>query len=197
MKEESFLEELSKAQPNPGGGAAAAYGASVALALLEKIIRLELNRHFEEGEKRRSWERRLKQVQKQAVSLSKLRDEDVQAYLRLAEARASGKEGFGLLGVIDEAIGCPVEIMEKVQTALLLLSDVGKECKNHLVSDLQVACELLGAAMEGAFHIACANLPLVHEASRRERILEKLCKNREHARRAYKKAAEELTARLG
>jgi formiminotetrahydrofolate cyclodeaminase len=193
----AFLEELSKPQPNPGGGAAAAYGASVAVALLEKITRLELNRHSEEEREKRLWERRLERVRELAESFSLLREEDVQAYMRLAQARTSGMQGSQLFSAIDMAIRCPAEIMEKAHAALLLLSDAGKECGKHLVSDLQVAGELLKAAMEGAFQIGCANLALVHEVSRREQILEKLSKNRERAWRAYKKVAEELALRSG
>ena len=35
---DSFIDALAKPKPVPGGGAAAAYGASVGLALLEKIV---------------------------------------------------------------------------------------------------------------------------------------------------------------
>ena len=37
----SFLQEMSKPQPVPGGGAAFAQGALTALALLTKILALE------------------------------------------------------------------------------------------------------------------------------------------------------------
>lgn len=191
---ESFLEELSKAQPNPGGGAAAAYGVLVALGLLEKVVRLELNRHGEGAGERRIWERRLEEVRKLSADFSSLCNEDVRAYLKLSQARASGKGGAELNGAIEEAIGCPVQIIEKVKLALELLSDASKGCKKHLVSDLQVGCELLGAAAEGAFHIACANLPLIKDLQRREKVQEDLCRVCESAREEYKKAAGGLAA---
>ena len=37
----SFLDQLARARPDPGGGAAAAFSAGVGLALLTKVIRLE------------------------------------------------------------------------------------------------------------------------------------------------------------
>lgn len=196
VMKESFLEELSKAQPNPGGGAAAAYGASVAVALLEKIVRLELQRHGEGSKERQVWESRLQQVREVAGDFYGLCEEDVLAYLRLAKVRVSAKEDAELLNAIDESIRCPVGIMEKVHGALLLLSDCGKECKKHLVSDLQVACEFLGAALQGAFHIACANLPLVREALRQEHILENLREVFERAQADYQRVGTELAARL-
>ena len=43
---DSFIAALSNPnQPVPGGGAAAAYAGSVGLALLEKIVRLEMRRY--------------------------------------------------------------------------------------------------------------------------------------------------------
>ena len=41
---DSFLEALARPEPVPGGGAAAAHGACVGLALLEKIVLVELRR---------------------------------------------------------------------------------------------------------------------------------------------------------
>lgn len=193
---EPFLEDLSKAQPNPGGGAAAAYGASLAVALLEKIVRLELARHSADSSERRAWDSRLEQARELAVDFLGLRDKDVQAYMQLAKARAAGKESPLSLAALDGAIRCPVEIIEKVRPALLLLSDAGKQCKKHLLSDLQVACEFLGAAIQGAYHIACANLPLVFEASKRERILENLRKAQTDARNEYERVGKELAERL-
>jgi hypothetical protein len=56
--------------------------------------------------------------------------------------------------------------MQQTQEGLALLSLVGCRCKRHLLSDLLVACELLGAAFRGAHHIAWANLPLMRSEAR-------------------------------
>ena len=48
--------------------------------------------------------------------------------------------------------------------ALELLAWAGGNCQPHLISDLLVACEFLGAALTGAYHIACANLSLIPPA---------------------------------
>jgi hypothetical protein len=57
--------------------------------------------------------------------------------------------------------------MQQTQEGLCVLSQVGSRCKLHLVSDLLVAGELLGAAFRGAHHIARANLPLMRPEARR------------------------------
>ena len=47
---DSFLQELAQARPDPGGGAAAAFGARLGLALLEKVVQLEGGRRREPKE---------------------------------------------------------------------------------------------------------------------------------------------------
>ncbi len=48
--------------------------------------------------------------------------------------------------------------MEEAHKGLTLVSRAGKHCKVHLLSDLLVVCELLRAAINGAYRIALANL---------------------------------------
>jgi hypothetical protein len=51
----AFLTELARARPDPGGGAAAAYGARVGLALVAKVIHLELQRPNREAPEVLCW----------------------------------------------------------------------------------------------------------------------------------------------
>ncbi len=155
----SFLEELARAQPNPGGGAAAAYGATLALALLMKVVKLELKRPKNETATRLFWEKRLGQVRRLQEELEHLREADVQAYLNLARARRQGD--LDLAPALEEAIDCPQRIMASVVRGLREVAETGERCQKHLISDLHVACEFLGAAFHGAYHIAAANLPLI------------------------------------
>ena len=89
----SFLDELAQARPDPGGGAAAAYGAALGLALLEKVVRLEAKRPQAGNPGGPPWEKTLGQVGQLAAALDRLRQEDVQAYLNLTRARAAGGGG--------------------------------------------------------------------------------------------------------
>jgi formiminotetrahydrofolate cyclodeaminase len=160
--ESTFLHALAQARPDPGGGAAAAHGAALALALLEKVVRLEqerLNPHF-------PWDGLLRRVRQVAAAQLRLQKEDIQAYSNLTQARASG-DPEKLAAALEEAMGCPLRIMQQAQEGLALISQGGARCKKHLLSDLLVACELLGAAFRGAHHIARANLLLMCQISRR------------------------------
>jgi len=166
----SFLQELARPQPDPGGGAAAAFGARVALALMEKVVRLEYQRPRNPGESGAFWEKTWQEVQEIARNLADLQDRDVRAYFQLTRARAADDAAV-LAMAVRQAVQCPGEIMAQAQQGLELLVAVGNKCRFHLISDLQVACELLGGALLGAYHIARANLPFLQDD--RERQMEK------------------------
>ena len=57
----SFLEQLAQPRPDPGGGAAAAYGGMLALALLAKVVQLEAQRPSNQGN-RQDWEEKLEEI---------------------------------------------------------------------------------------------------------------------------------------
>ncbi len=191
----SFLTELAQARPDPGGGAAAAYGARLGLALLEKVVQLEYERRQKPGSlPGEKWEEALAQLHRLAVNLAKLQKEDIQAYFNLTVARTSD-DPAQLTAAVREAVDCPKRIMHQAAEALELLAWVGQRCKKHLVSDLLVAGEFLGAAFKGAFHIAQANLPLIPEAKRCRALAGELCQARREGEELYQKVQAALTAR--
>ncbi len=180
---DSFLDQLSQPRPAPGGGAAAAFGGLMALALLEKVVQLEAQRPGNQGQ-RQEWEEKLAQIRQLSADLDRLREEDVLAYRLLAQTRASGSQVQERREVIEYAIKVPREIMARSREGLALLAWAGARCRKHLVSDLQVAREFLMAALQGAYHIARANLPLVADAARRQELSRKLAQALEEGRRA-------------
>jgi formiminotetrahydrofolate cyclodeaminase len=160
---DSFLSDLSSPkQPIPGGGAAAAHAGVVGLSLLEKIIRIEMRRNKSPSENS-PWEKLLDQVLTLQKDLYRLRDEDGRSYVRLAQVKKSGAGQENVASVLKQAIDCPMKIIEQAHKALGCVSQTAKYCKKHLLSDLYVVCELLGAAGRGAGHIARANLHLMDD----------------------------------
>ncbi len=169
----SFLEDLAEPRPDPGGGAAAAYGVSLGLALATKIALLEAGR-----ERRRSSDdgRREEMVAGLAAlktEASRLQDEDCRAYRKLVEASAPGHDRRQFLAAFEEAVLCPIRIARTAASGLALIAEIGSYCKRHLIPDLQVAAEFLGAAVEGSYRIAAANFTLAdspegHESLRAE-----------------------------
>jgi formiminotetrahydrofolate cyclodeaminase len=163
--ETSFLKTLAQARPDPGGGAAAAHGAALGMALLSKVVRLERQRQGPTGQPGFPWHDLLAQVRQVSTTLLRLQEEDVRAYFRLTRARTAG-DPEELAAALEEAVACPLRIMQQAQEGLALIAQGGVPCKLHLVSDLLVACELLGAAFRGAHHIARANLALMPQDPR-------------------------------
>lgn len=187
----SFLEHLSQPRPDPGGGAAAAFGGMLALALLAKVARLEAQRPANQGD-RQVWEEKLEQIRQLTADLDRLREDDVRAYAQMAQVRASDRQGPEWQEAVEYALEVPQEIMAAAQEALALVAWAGARCRKHLVSDLQVALEFLGAALQGAYHIARANLPLVADEARRQDFSQKLTEAAQAGREEFMKAGEIL-----
>jgi formiminotetrahydrofolate cyclodeaminase len=170
----SFLDQLARARPDPGGGAAAAYSAGVGLALLTKIIRLEKSRPYNEESMVTFWNEKLAETRRLVRIFQRLRQADVEAYLTMAQALSVRQQGSNLQRAVEEATRCPWQIMGQVLVALDLIGEAGAHCRNHLLSDLLVATELLGGALQAAYHIAAANLPLINTTLRQREWVNRL-----------------------
>ncbi len=143
------------------------------------------------GDRGFPWDDLLRRVRQVAGALLRLQEEDVQAYFNLAQARRGG-DPRKLAAALEEALGCPLRTMQQAQEGLVLISQGGARCKIHLLSDLLVACELLGAAFRGAHHIAWANLLLMHQSSRRVVWAEDLA----HTLKAAEAVLQQVSAEL-
>ncbi len=176
---EEFLTALAQPRPDPGGGAAAAFGARVALALLLKVVHLEHRRPAAGQEGREPGERRLQEAKALAESLRHLQTADVRAYERLSRARNG--DGDDLPAAVLEATDTPRRIAAVAAQALVLVAEAGRSCRPHLVADLQVAAQILAGAGRGAGAIARANLPWLAESAQRQ---------------AWRRRLQEVMARL-
>ena len=191
----AFLQALAQARPDPGGGAAAAHSAALGLALLAKVVQLE---HRRQGPLRKPgfpWSDLLARAQLVSAALLRLQEEDVRAYFTLTQARASRDPGE-MAAALEEAVACPLRIMQQAQEGLALMAQAGAGCALHLVADLLVACELLGAAWRGAHHIARANLPLMPQDSRRAVWDETLSHTLEAIEAEWQLVRAELSGRM-
>jgi formiminotetrahydrofolate cyclodeaminase len=189
-----FLEALARPQPDPGGGSAAAFGARVALALMEKVVRLEYQRPRNSDESRAFWEKTWQEIQEIGYKLEDLQEGDIRAYFHLTRALA-GDDEVALARAVQEAVQCPGEIIIQAHRALNLLISIGPKCRSYLISDLQVACELLGGALLGAYYIARANLPLFRDDQDRRREKARLHEWRDTALASRNRARAALNDR--
>ncbi|MEJ2092582.1 MAG: cyclodeaminase/cyclohydrolase family protein [Syntrophobacterales bacterium] len=170
----SFLDQLARARPDPGGGAAAAFSAGVGLALLTKVIRLEKSRPYNDESQVTFWTEKLAETRRLVRIFQRLRRADVEAYLTMAQALSVRQQGSNLQRAVEEATRCPWQVMGQVLVALDLIGEAGAHCRNHLLSDLLVATELLGGALQAAYHIAAANLPLINATIRQREWVNRL-----------------------
>jgi len=193
--DDHFIDALVRPEPVPGGGAAAAHGACVGLALLEKIVQIEVRRS--RAPSPFGWENLLEEVRQSSNSLLRLRDEDGKAYIRFARAKTFGKNSDEVLETLRQAIECPVEMMEVASKSLNLIAQAGKHCKVHLLSDLLVAGQLLQAAINGAYWITQANLNLMKEISLRTDYQNKLVQILAVSRELFESMQAKMVARAG
>ena len=192
----TFLQQLARARPDPGGGAAAAYSAQVAMALLVKVIRLEAGRPREDNRAKKILLEKLAAARRLSRSLAHLRQADVEAYRAMAQALAAGKKGNTWDKRVEEAVTCPVQIMGQILSALELTADAGATCRPHLLSDLLVVAELLGGALQGAHHIAKANLPLFNSSTLREQWAGRLTRSSHEGLEATLRLRSSLLGRV-
>jgi formiminotetrahydrofolate cyclodeaminase len=190
---DSFLEALAAPRPIPGGGAAAAHGARVGLALLEKIVLVELKRDQITSDY--SWSDLLEEVKASSATLLQLRDEDGRTYLRFAKAKTFGNSDEDTLEALKAAIESPIKIMEEAKRGLELVARAGKYCKGHLLSDLLVVCELLRAAIDGSHRIAQANLGAMGGSSLRSHYQKKLNQVQVESRELFRSVEKDILAR--
>jgi formiminotetrahydrofolate cyclodeaminase len=190
---DSFLEALAAPRPIPGGGAAAAHGACVGLALLEKIVLVELKRDQITSDY--SWSDLLEGVRVSSRTLLQLRDEDGRAYLRFAKAKTFGNSDEDTLEALKAAIESPIQIMVEAKIGLELVARAGKHCKGHLLSDLLVVCELLRAAIDGTHRIAQANLGVMRDPALHSHYQKKLNQVQVESRELFKSVERDILER--
>jgi methenyltetrahydrofolate cyclohydrolase len=185
MPEPSFIEQLGRPGPEPGGGAAAAYIAIVAAALIEKVAGLESNRPGASEQ----WGRILCRIKELKKHTAFLPAEDCRTYKGIVEARKAGA-GARLDAAVKESVECSLNLMSAAFEMLELVAEVGHNCRKYLVPDLQVASEILAAAYAGAYHIGLANLAGISALKKEElnvrlaNSLKKCSEKRQHAGRA-------------
>lgn len=191
----SFLNQLAQPRPDPGGGAAAAYSAGVGLALVIKVIRLERGRPQNDEAKRAFWAEQLAATRRLVRTFQRLRQADVEAYQAMAQALSARQQGANLPQAVEEATRIPWRIMAETVVALESVGRVGEHCRPHLLSDLLVAAEILGGTLQGAHHIAGANLPLMPTSGQQQEWAARLAQASHQGLEATLKVRSRLLAR--
>ena len=142
-----YLDALSIKVPVPGGGSAAALSAAIGVGLISMVA------NYSKGKSSsKRVELRIKSILQKSEKIRKrllaLVDLDAEAYMKVVESRkASDKVKKAAL---KKAAGVPLEVSKLCYSAIQLTPFLVKEGNKYLVSDVEVAVELLFSAYKSA-----------------------------------------------
>ena len=145
---QQYLEVLSQKTPVPGGGSAAALTGALGVALLSMVA------HYSKGKDQSKtvedkFQEILKGYKRIRLRLLELVDLDARAYLRVLKSRhTSSKEKKSALKM---AKGIPQEVCQLCYRSVKLMPFLVRRGNKNLISDVEVALELLLAAYNSAF----------------------------------------------
>ena len=148
-----YLDSLSAKKPVPGGGSAAALTAATGAALISMVARYSLGKGASKTVE--------KKIEKTLAKSEALRerfleyvDLDAEAYLKVVEARkGTAREKKA---AARQARNVPLQVAKLCYTAVELTPFLVEKGNKYLVSDVEVAVELLMAA----FHSAMINVAI-------------------------------------
>lgn len=142
----TYCQQLSLKVPAPGGGSAAALTGALGAGLVSMVV------YYSLGKKGPQVDEKLKETLKHSERLRKrllvLVDLDAQAYLGVVKARKGSDAAKKKAG--ERARAVPLEIAQHCYEALELTPFLVLEGNKYLLSDVEVAVELLEAAFKSA-----------------------------------------------
>jgi methenyltetrahydrofolate cyclohydrolase len=165
-----LLAEFASTAPTPGGGSAAALGASVAFALLTMVARMPRTRTGSDDE-RATLDRVAEEVQRLGEHAVQLVDDDAAAYEEVVAAyrlpKASENDKATRRDAIEAALRgaaeVPLDVMRACQAGLVNAIDVATCGNPAAASDVAVGVELLTAAARSAALNVRVNLKSIRE----------------------------------
>ena len=145
---QEYLDQLSGRQPVPGGGSAAALTGAMAAGLISMAVSYSLGRKTNS----KTVERRLSKILKDSEHIRRrlleLVSLDSEAYLSLCAARTLDKRAQKRAA--KQALAVPQEVCKLCYKAVLLTPTLAQDGNPHLLSDVEVALELLMSAFNSA-----------------------------------------------
>ena len=144
---QEYLDALSRKTPVPGGGSAAALVAATGIALILMAANYSVGKS-----KSKRVEDRLQSIIRQGTALRNhlvaLVDLDAQAYLNVVKARQGSKQAKK--AALIQAARVPREVCQMCYKGIQLTPFLVEHGNRHLISDIEVAAEMLLAAFNSA-----------------------------------------------
>ncbi len=168
-----FLEEIADLNPLPAGGAAAAYTANLGIALLYKVLIMEMNRKGLDPAPQATLRIAQKEIERLHYALKKMTRDDPQCYLRFRGALKSG-DNEQSNKAFREVLTCSLEVIERASDGLEWVRRLSKFSSLKLLPHLKISAELLAAGIAGTAHVARDNVKLIESPGEQQNYLDRL-----------------------
>ena len=145
---QEYLDHLSRREPVPGGGSAAALTAAMAVGLISMVTNYSIGRKANTQAIDDRLTKILAQSEPMRLRLFELTSLDSEAYLKVSAARSLDKKAQKQAA--KEAKAVPQEVCKLCYKALQLTPYLAENGNPYLLSDVEVALELLLSAFNGA-----------------------------------------------
>ncbi len=150
-----YLDDLAGREPVPGGGSAAALSAALGAALISMVTRYSIGRKGNTKVLDRQMTKVLAQSEALRRRLLVLVSEDAKAYLAVVAARAGSTKAKQRASA--KAAAVPKEVRQLCYKAIRLTPFLTAKGNPYLLSDVEVAVELLMAGANAASAMVGAN----------------------------------------
>ncbi len=165
---EKFLDELASKSPAPGGGSISTLSGALAAALVSMVCQLTINKK-KYVKVRREIKKILNTSEKLRENLTKLIDEDAQAYNQVVKAfKLSGR--LNIEKALKQAVEVPLKTAENCKKVLELAIRVAKIGNKNALSDAKIAKLLAQAGIKAAILNVKINLPLIKDKGFKKRV---------------------------
>jgi len=145
---QEYLDQLSRREPVPGGGSAAALAGAMAVGLISMVTNYSIGRKANSPAVEKHLVKILTQSEPMRLRLLELASLDSEAYLKVSAARVLDKKAQKQAA--KEAKAVPLEVCKLCYKALQLTPYLAEKGNPYLLSDVEVALELLMSAFNGA-----------------------------------------------
>jgi len=173
---EHYLNELSSAEPIPGGGSVSAYVAALAMGLTQMVGRISIARKKKTGlsteEERKEAENR-KTIEKIVHSLEKVRRDafqivnlDPQVY---QDVMAASGDPEKMEDALQNSFRLQADLAFLVVMAREWNASLAGLVKGSIKNDLLVSAALFEGAFRGAYHTAMINAHYMKNADQKQR----------------------------
>ena len=136
---QEYLDQLARREPVPGGGSAAALTAALGLGLISMVTNYSIGRKSNTPTVEKRLAKILTCSESIRLRLLELTSLDSEAYLKKAQNQSA-----------KEAKAVPQEICKLCYKAVQLTSYLAQKGNPYLLSDVEVALELLMSAFNSA-----------------------------------------------